>query len=147
MKGCDFMKQKKDIGRVIGILSNQLKRQLDSTTNITFTGVQGRILHFILAQSEERDLFQKDIEEEFNFRCSTATGTLKLMEKHGFIQRTSVDYDARLKKIVVTEKGKLMREKVREDIDILEKKLRKNISDEDLEVFFSVAAQISKNLQ
>ena len=36
------------IGRIIGILSNQIKRQFDSSASKTgVTGVQGRVLHYL----------------------------------------------------------------------------------------------------
>lgn len=141
------MENNNDIGRIISIVSNQIKRQFDATNqSIAITGVQGRLLHFILLQSTERDLFQKDVEDEFNLRRSTATGILKLMEKNGLLYRESVDYDARLKKIVVTEKGLRMKAQAVESIRILEDKISRNISTEDLNTFYSVMKQMSKNL-
>lgn len=140
------MKQFEDAGRVIGMVSNQIKRQLDeSTSHSTLTGMQGRFLHCILAQQQE--VFQKDLEEEFNLRRSTATGILQLMEKGGLLYRESVDYDARLKKIVVTQKGLEMKEQVVESIHILETKLCRGIDADDLAVFYRVMEQMSKNLE
>lgn len=140
------MKQFEDAGRVIGMVSNQIKRQLDeSTSHSTLTGMQGRFLHYILAQQQE--VFQKDLEEEFNLRRSTATGILQLMEKGGLLYRESVDYDARLKKIVVTQKGLEMKEQVVESIHILETKLCRGIDADDLAVFYRVMEQMSKNLE
>lgn len=138
----------RDAGRMIGMVSNQIKRQLDDTiSHDVLTSVQGRFLHYILAQSTRQDVFQKDLEEEFNLRRSTATGILQLMEKNGFLYRISVDYDARLKKIVVTPKGERMKEQVVESIRVLEKNLRQNISDGDLATFFRVLEQMSNNLE
>lgn len=137
----------KDAGRVIGIVSNQIKRQLDGViSQDSITGMQGRFLHFILSRSAEQDVFQKDLEEEFNLRRSTATGILQLMEKGGLLYRKSVDYDARLRKIVVTEKGEQQKAQVEESIRILEERLRRGISKADLAVFFHVMEQMSKNL-
>lgn len=133
----------KHVGRIISILSNQIKRRFDDTV----TGAQGRFLHFILARSAEQDVFQKDLEDEFNLRRSTATGILQGMEKNGLLYRESVDYDARLKKIVVTEKGLQKKTQVEESIRILEEKIKHGIPPEDLEVFFRVMEQMSKNLQ
>lgn len=142
------MDNSKDAGRVIGMLSNQIKRQLDSASpHDAPTGMQGRFLHFILVHSPEQDVFQKDLEEEFNLRRSTATGILQLMEKSGLLYRESVDYDARLKKIVVTEKGKLQRERVWQSIRALEERLQSGISEEDLSVFYRVTKQMAKNLE
>lgn len=142
------MNNRKDAGRVIGMVSNQIKRQLDSTIlNDTLTGMQGRFLHFILTYSAEQDVFQRDLEEEFNLRRSTATGILQLMEKSGLLYRESVDYDARLKKIVVTQKGAQCKAQVEQSIRVLEERLQRGISHEDLAVFFRVMAQMSKNLK
>lgn len=142
------MEQTKDVGRIIGILSNQIKRQFDDTIPLgPLTGVQGRFLHFILARSAEQDVFQKDLEEEFNLRRSTATGILQLMEKNGMLYRESVGYDARLKKIVVTEKGAQMKAQVVESIRLLEEKIQRGIAPADLDVFFRVMAQMSQNLE
>lgn len=145
------MSDPQDAGRVIGMVSNQIKRQLDEfTSRSTLTGMQGRFLHFILAkygESTETEVFQRDLEEEFNLRRSTATGILQLMEKNGLLYRESVAYDARLKKIVITEKGMRMREQVVENFRVLEERLQCGISPEDLAVFFRVMERMSKNLE
>ena len=84
--GCDNMENQVLIGRVIGKLSNQIYRNIAiSCSSTNMSGTQGRVLHFIL--SNNGDVFQKDIESEFNLRPSTATGILKLMEKNGVIRR------------------------------------------------------------
>lgn len=138
----------KDAGRVIGMVSNQIKCDLNHTVlNEVMTGMQGRFLHFILTHSTNRDLFQKDLEEEFNLRRYTATGILQLMEKNDLLYRKSVDYDAKLKKIVVTQKGTQCKAQVEESIRELEKRLQKDISETDLATFFRVMKQRSKNLE
>lgn len=142
------MSNRKDAGRIIGIVSNQIKRQLDTTIiNNALTGMQGRFLHFILTHSAEEAVFQKDLEDEFNLRRSTATGILQLMEKSGLLYRESVAYDARLKKIVVTQKGAQCKAQVEASIQVLEQRLQSGISDADLTVFFRVMEQMSKNLE
>lgn len=142
------MKNFDDVGKVISILSNQIKRQFDNEeSQMSLTGSQGRILHYILLESICRDLFQKDIEDEFNLRRSTATGILQLMEKNNLIYRENVAHDARLKRIVVTPVGLQMKNRAMESIRVLEKKIKKNISDKDLETFFKVMKQMSKNLE
>ena len=46
------------IGRIIGILSNQIKRQFDSSASKTgVTGVQGRVLHYLLGTAKENRRF------------------------------------------------------------------------------------------
>jgi len=53
--------------------------------NDDLTTMQKHVLKFILLETMHRDLYQKDIEEEFQIRKPTVTGILKLMEKNGYI--------------------------------------------------------------
>ena len=101
------------VGRLIHMMSHQMKRDSNSVAsaiaNDELTVMQKHVLKFVLLESLHRDLYQKDIEEEFQIRKSTVTGILKLMEKHGYIYRESVEKDARLKKIVPTPKAEELR--------------------------------------
>ena len=131
--------------RYVGKLSNKLRRKLDMlSSRAEFSDSQGRTLHFLLAQTE--DVFQKDIEEEYSIRPSTATELLKQMEKNGLILRQSVPYDNRLKRIVLTDKALTYRQQVVEDLTALEETLVSGISEEDLEVFFNVIEKMMDNL-
>lgn len=131
--------------RYVSKLSNQLRRKLDMlSSRKEFSGSQGRTLHFLLAQTQ--DVFQKDIEEEYSIRPSTATELLKQMEKNGLIVREPVDYDNRLKKIVVTDKALIYKRQVIEDLTSLEESLVRGISEADLEIFFQVIEKMMDNL-
>lgn len=94
----------KSAGRMVNILSNQLKRRFlvpDDGNELTM--LQRHMLHFIIVGSMHQDIFQKDVEAEFQIRKSTATGILQLLEKKGFICRESVERDGRLKRVAPTE--------------------------------------------
>lgn len=131
--------------RYVSKLSNKLRRKLDMlSSRKEFSGSQGRTLHFLLAQTE--DVFQKDIEEEYGIRPSTATELLKQMEKNGLILREPVSYDNRLKKIVLTEKALRYRNQVVDDLTGLEEILIKGIPQEKLNVFFEVIEKMMDNL-
>lgn len=109
-----------------------------------FSGSQGRTLYFLLAQSD--DVFQKDIEEEYSIRPSTATELLKQMEKNGLIVREPVSYDNRLKKIVLTDKALIYKKQVVNDLTELEETLIKGISEEKMKIFFEVIEKMMDNL-
>lgn len=139
------MYEKRAAGRCISKLSNQIRRRLDAfSAKSGVSGSQGRVLHFILAQPE--DVFQRDIEQEFNMRPPSASELLKQMEKNGLIRRESMAQDARLKKIIVTEKAAGLIGQVFPDLEALEQDLTKGISPEQLEVFFQVIGRMSENL-
>ncbi|WP_321004671.1 MarR family winged helix-turn-helix transcriptional regulator [Eisenbergiella porci] len=131
--------------RYVSKLSNKLRRKLDMlSSRKEFSGSQGRTLHFLLAQTE--DVFQKDIEEEYSIRPSTATELLKQMEKNGLIIREPVPYDNRLKRIVVTEKALVYQEQVVNELTALEETLTRDIPEEKLQIFFEVIEKMMDNL-
>ena len=142
-------KEEKEIpfGRLIHVISRKLKQHnLISGEDIGLTPMQKHILKFILLETMHRDLYQKDVEEEFKIRRSTTTGILQLMEKNGFIYRESVAKDARLKRIIPTKKAEALREQILENIVQREKKMTHGIKEEDLTLCRAVLKQILANL-
>lgn len=137
-----------DVGRLINKLSHQLKRQMciqEEEDSLT-TNMQRLMLHYILFESLKREIYQKDVEKEFQIRRSTATGTLQILEKNGFITRKPVEKDARLKKLVPTAKAEGVREHILENIRYIEELLVGNIPEEKLAVCREVLKQMSENL-
>ena len=131
--------------RYVSKLSNKIRRHTNAfSLNGKLSGAQGRILHFILAQTD--DIFQKDIEEEYSLRPSSATEILKKMEQNGLINREPTSYDGRLKKIIPSEKAIHYQKQVITDLTKLEHDLTKDIDPEQLEVFFEVMEKMLKNL-
>lgn len=134
-------------GRYIGILANKTRRRMGELSNKEeFSGAQGRTLHFLLAESNS-NIFQKDIEQKFALRPSTATCLLKKLEEQGMITREPDEHDARLKKIVVTEKALAHKQTVVEELDQMERELTAGISEEDMEVFYRVAEKMLQNME
>lgn len=127
------------IGKMLRILSNQVRRKIENELNqrgLEVTSSQARIIGFVYRQTQIRNIYQKDIEAEFDIRRSTATNTLQLLEKNGYILRDSVDEDARLKKIMLTEKGIRIHEVVRESILEVEGALNSVYTIEELNELF-----------
>lgn len=138
----------RDVGRLINKLSHQLKRRMciQEEEDTLTTNMQRLVLHYILFQSLKQDIYQKDVEKEFQIRRSTATGTLQILEKNGFITREPEKKDARLKRLVPTEKAKGVRKHILENIRYIEALLAKDIPREKLEVCTEVLELMSENL-
>ena len=142
------MKDDYHYGALIGMLSNEIRLSFSGNKNHSLlTGRQGQVLHYIFAQAEVRNVFQRDIELDFNIRRSSASSMLANMEKLGVIRREGVSYDARLKRIVITEKGEELKAIVKSELDEMEHKLTKDISQQDLEVFNRVMHKMIENLK
>ena len=79
---------KTEIGFQIKTVSNLIGRRFHEGSNKDktneLTGMQRWIIRFIYI-NRDRDVFQKDIEKEFNVRRSTATGMLQLLVKNGYL--------------------------------------------------------------
>lgn len=132
--------------RSIKRLSNGISREMCAAFGFgMFSGAQGRTLHFLLAHTKS-DIFQKDIEEEFGLRPPTATALLKELEQRGLIRKEPVPYDARKKKIVVTEEALQYKDCVLKGLKELDQKLTAGISDEEMQVFFYVTGKMLDNL-
>ena len=74
------------------------------------TPMHGWIVEYLYAH-RDAPVFQRDIERDFSITRSTVTNILQLMERKGYIERQSVPQDARLKMLVLTEKGRGFHEK------------------------------------
>ena len=64
-----------------------------------FGASNGYIISY-LCENEDKNIFQRDIEREFDLSRSTVSTILKELEKEGLIERKSVIIDVRLKKVV-----------------------------------------------
>lgn len=143
------MKKERHLGFEIRTLNNYVKRFVHSTRPPEFeesTGVHGWAIRYFY-DNRDKDIFQRDFESRFSIRRSTATNMLKLMEKNGLITRESVSYDARLKKIVLTQKAIDIHKKAIKNIEKIENTLKEGITEEELNAFYGVVDKIKANLE
>lgn len=135
------------IGRKISILARRIHRKIDKeASQYGITAVQARILGFIYCKSDKKDIFQRDIEEELDIRRSSVTSVLQLMEKNRYIKRVSVSEDARLKKIIITEKGLEIQKKVYDYIIKIEKILQDELSDKETDILTNLLDRLCKKI-
>lgn len=137
------------IGLECRLIANLVMRTVNESqvfrNNNYITGVQGWVLRYLYDHQGEQ-VFQKDMEKRFNVRRSTVTQTLTLMEQRGLIVRHSVDKDARLKRLELTDKAIVIQQQIIAEIDRVEKEMLQNLSAEQLRVCVDVLATIKANL-
>ena len=139
---------KRDCGAWIIMLSHKVKKRLNEmTSDFGITGVQSRILGYILERCQEGPVYQKDLEDVFGLSRSTATGILQLLEKNGIIRRESVESDARLKSLVPTKRAVELDTQVRACLRDTDRMLTRGISDGQVQLFKEIAAQMLCNLE
>ena len=137
-----------DIGRSIHILSRQIKRKVDeAVSKYNVTAVQCSFIEFINRNRKEGNVYAKDIESRFNMRRATVAEILSLMEKNGLIERKSMSEDARLKEITLTKKSTEIINSVETEVKKVEKDLKKDLTEEELQNFMNILEKMSKNLE
>ena len=137
-----------ELGRNVHMLSRLLKRNTDiEVTKYGITGVQSAMIGFIYEKSRKKDVFAKDIEKAFDLRRASSAGIIQNMEKNGLIKREMVGNDARLKKIVLTEKALELRKKLDKSIKNTEKKIQEGLTKEEVEKYVELTKKMAKNLE
>lgn len=139
-------------GRFIGIelraLNNAVRRYLEyngppqSGDNLTCSNAW--IIGYIARA--EGDVFQKQLEEEFGVTRSTVSRVVKLLEKKGVVRRVGVLSDARVKKLVLTEKGREMAAAMYDNSVNMEARLTDGFTDEELIRLKEYMRRMRKNL-
>lgn len=143
-------REKRKVGPEIHMLDHIITKTLTSCVKAAgideITLMHGWIMRY-LYENKERDIYQKDIEKRFSIGRSTVTGIIQILEKKGYVKREAVEYDARLKKVLLTEKGERSHESIEELITKLDAMLEENIEEEELQVFYRVTDKIKENLK
>lgn len=144
------MKEDRKIGPEIHCTDLKLSRNLSAHVRKSgvdeVTMMHGWIIRY-LYENREQDIFQKDIEQRFAVGRSTVTNLIQLMEKKGFVKRESVKQDARLKKVILTEKGIASQESFEDIVEHIEEELSEGISEEELYIFYKVLDRINQNVK
>lgn len=126
----------------------EIERHIDNAiSGYNITGKQARLLFYIDKKLKSGDVYQRDIEDVFCIRRSSVTSILQNLEKGGLITRTTDENDARLKKINLTKTGKKVLDLVAIEKDIIEKKIKSLISEEELKRLVKFADDILEALK
>ena len=147
MKNKNKLKLGLDISKIHHIISRKMDASVISAIDDNLTVSQAYVIDFISNEGKDKEIFQKDLEREFDLKRSSISLMLNNMEKSDLIERVPVTEDARLKKIILTQKSIKIYEKISTAIDSIENKLSENITPEEIKVFQSVLEKIRNSLE
>lgn len=138
------------ISFALRMIHNQIKdiivKSVPKTDLAPQSHLQGGILGFLYHHKEE-PVYQKDIEREFRISGATATNTLQVMEKNGLIVRKSLDKDARLKRIMMTEEAAAGHERIEAHMRMMDERILKGFSEEETMKLNEYLERITQNLE
>ncbi len=146
------MENERRLGIQLRNVNNMIKRNIiNQPTNKLMdklTGTNTWLIAYIAEQTDKgKDVFQKDIEETFGITRSCVSKVISLMEQKGFIQREAVAYDARLKKLTLTDEASKYAKSMREDADEMEKKLIAGFTEAEIDKLCEYLERIVGNLE
>lgn len=108
-------------------------------------GIYGWLIGF-LYDNRDKDIYQRDLQQQFAVRRSTMTGILQAMERDEMITRHPVEWDARLKKIELTEKAVERQEKFQQTIAEIEARLSAGLTPEEKATFIELCEKIARTI-
>lgn len=144
--------EKRGIGIQLRMLNNAVRRYLDHYSVVkkeidSVSCSNGWIVGYICEMKEQgREVYQRDLENNFGITRSTASKVLGLMEKKGLVERTSVSHDARLKKIIPTERSLEIGRVIKYENEKMENLLKKGFTARELDTLYEYFERIQNNL-
>ncbi len=144
------MEQKRRLAFTLRVMHNRIKNIIRQSAQrfeqAPGSQLQGGILGY-LYRHQEQPVYQKDIEKEFCISRATATNTLQVMERNGCIVRRSLDKDARLKRIQMTEEALQHHRQVEEHIDRMDRQRLRGMSGQETAELYRLLDIVMKNLE
>lgn len=127
------------------ILSSEINKKAGATEEGSISHATACVISYLYDKNDE-DIYQKDIEREFQVRRSTVSKELSLLEQKGLIKRVAVENDRRLKKIVLTQKSKSIIETLIPARKALDETITKGLDEKELKAFIKTLEKIKNNL-
>ncbi|CAI2661890.1 MarR family transcriptional regulator [Apilactobacillus kunkeei] len=135
-----------NIGRQLKIASTQLTKQFDKfAIQYDLTSMQMSVIDF-LTLLYDQEIFQKDIEHEFNIRRSTASTLLKRMEDKGLVRRVESNKDARQKQVILTDLAVQYEDDIQKFMVKTQQQIHSFLSDEEYAALESSLDKIIKHM-
>lgn len=135
-----------NIGRQLKIASTQLTKKFDKfAIQYDLTSMQMSVIDF-LTLLYDQEIFQKDIEHEFNIRRSTASTLLKRMEDKGLVRRVESNKDARQKQVILTDLAVQYEDDIQKFMVETQQQIHSFLSDEEYDALESSLDKIIKHM-
>lgn len=133
----------------IGNLMRRINMQSNTVKECEeLTNMHGYVLGYLTRKVlDGEEVYQKDVEEMFEIRRSSATEMLQLMEKNGLITREVSDTDKRMKKIVITQKSWEIHLRATQECASAERTLKQGLSPSEKSELLRLLEKVKENAQ
>ena len=142
------MGKEDSIGYRMRLIHNCIHKHMEAKRRANeddVTGMQRWILIYLKKQGE-KEIYQKDIEQEFRVSRATASNMLQLMERKGLITRETASCDARQKRLMLTPEARKLLDRAEQDIYEMEARIQDGFSEEEKKKLREYLDRIMKNI-
>ena len=139
------MTEEKTLLNELRLINIALKRSMSAICDNGVPTVSSMVLHFVFMNGG--NALQKDVENEFGMRRSTASQLLGKLENGGYITRAVIDSDGRSKRIYLSEKAVAEQNQVAQKLRSLETYLESALSAEEKNTFFKLSGKIWRKFE
>lgn len=142
-----FESKDEELGLLLKFVHQALEKDLNkNAAEIGLTYSQCHVMGFLHSHAE-REFYPMDLEKALELSKPTVTGLLQRLEEKDFISLVPDKRDKRYKKIVLTEKAWEFHEKMQATLCRTQKKLYKNISEEEKDEVIAVLHKMLGNIK
>jgi DNA-binding MarR family transcriptional regulator len=141
------------VGKAIRMLDNMIMRRFDRNRPDRVvleraTGTNRWVIGYLVEQQRAgRTVYQRDLEAVLGITRSTVSRVLDLMERKGLVERQPEAGDARLRRLVLTERAMALHEKMRAYAEGFERELTAGFSPEEIDSLMDYLDRIRRNLE
>ncbi len=132
------------IGPRVNFLSKRIRKAFNKAASEEglFSGQQDLLLFLVMNEGATLS----ELTAELNVSAATVSVSVKRMEKAGFLIKKTDETDGRITRIYPTEKAKKTPENIRKKMDVLEEKLKKGMSEEEVQTLCDLLGKAIMNM-
>lgn len=128
----------------VNFLSKRIRKAFNKAASEEglFSGQQDLLLFLVMNEGATLS----ELTAELNVSAATVSVSVKRMEKAGFLIKKTDETDGRITRIYPTEKAKKAPENIRKKMDVLEEKLKKGMSEEEVQTLCDLLGKAIMNM-
>jgi len=141
----------KSITKELKSIDSLIRKKIDQSRPSGIGPNSMNMTHFqimkLLFKNQDKEICQKDIEEEIKLKKASITGAIDTLVDRGFVERKISKDDARKRIIVLTSYAKKKENELRDTFEKINKIITRDISEKELTSFYKTLDKMKENLK
>lgn len=109
-------------------------------------GPQSMALGYLIHASAQDEIYVKDLEKYMKIRKSNASELVSRLEKNGYVKTEKSQKDGRLKRLIVTEEGHEVHDRILQLLQEIDDRLVEGLSKEEVDTFVNLLNRLIQNM-